>query len=126
MPKFQLNLAAPSRSQTFKVQIEEDDPRGNALIGKKIGEAIPGDALGFEGYEFELRGGSDADGFPMVPSVGGGVRRKILTAGGVGYRTQRKGLRKRRRVRGNTVTPDCYQLNLKITKSGSRPIEEFL
>jgi len=126
MPKFQLNLADPTKNQTFKVQIDEDDARGNALIGKKIGEVVAGNALGFEGYEFELRGGSDADGFPMVPSVSGGVRRKILTAGGVGYRAKNKGVRKRRRVRGNAITPDCYQLNFRIVKSGSRPIEEFL
>ncbi len=126
MPKYQMNLADPSRNQTFKVQIDEDDPRGNFLIGKKIGDIVVGDEVGFEGYEFELRGGSDADGFPMIPSMSGAVRRKILTAGGIGYRSKRKGLRKRRRVRGNTITGDCYQLNFRIVKSGSRPIEEFL
>ena len=82
--------------------------------------------MGFEGYKMRITGGSDEDGFPMNPSVQGGLRKKILTAGGIGFKPDRKGIRKRRTVRGNTITEDIYQINLKITESGSKKIEELL
>lgn len=125
MARFQLNIAEPSTGKTFRVNIE-DDAKIRSLIGVKLKEEISGTPLGFEDYKLIITGGSDEDGFPMNPSVQGGLRKKILTAGGIGFKPGKKGIRKRRTVRGNTITEDIYQINLKITESGSKKIEELL
>ena len=64
----------------------------------------------------------------MSPSLCGGIRKKILTSSGIGYHTllERHGMRKKKRVRGNTITEDIYQINLIITKKGNKKIEEIL
>jgi ribosomal protein S6E (S10) len=36
-----------------------------------------------------------------------------------------KGLKLRKTVRGNTITDDFSQINLKVTKSGSKTLEEI-
>ncbi|MHA2365946.1 MAG: 30S ribosomal protein S6e [Candidatus Hodarchaeales archaeon] len=125
MANFQLNIAEPTTGNTFKINIE-DDVKIRTLIGKKLKEELEGDPLGFEGYTFLITGGSDTDGFPMNPSVQGGFRKKILSAGGIGFKPKNKGLRKRRTVRGNTISEDTYQINLKVLKQGSKKIEELL
>ncbi len=127
MARFQLNISDPDKSRPLTVKKEvEADAEISHLIGKRIGEEIEGDALGLEGYKLLITGGSDKDGFPMAPSVPGGVKKKVLSAGGVGYRSKRKGIKRRKRVRGNTVTEDCYQINMKIVEKGSKPLEELL
>ena len=123
----QLNISDPETGQAYK-KMNEDEPAVKHLIGKRIGEEINGDPLGFNDYTFQLTGGSDRDGFPMSSSLQGGIRRKILTSGGVGFHPprERDGMRKKKRVRGNTITEDIYQVNLLIKKKGSRKIEEIL
>ena len=51
------------------VQKEIKSPESDNLLKKLIGEKISGDTLGFNGYEFEITGGSDKCGFPMRASV---------------------------------------------------------
>lgn len=123
----QLNISDPESGLAYK-KMNEEESSIKHLIGKKIGEEIAGDPLGFNEYTFRLTGGSDTDGFPMSSSLQGGIRKKILTSGGTGFHPprERDGLRKKKRVRGNTVTEDIYQVNLIITKKGSRKIEEIL
>jgi small subunit ribosomal protein S6e len=59
-------------------------------------------------------GGSDKDGFPMRPSVHGGVRRRVILSGGVGFNPQNRGMRKRKTIRGNVITDEIVQVNMKI------------
>ncbi|MEM3018387.1 MAG: S6e family ribosomal protein, partial [Candidatus Bathyarchaeia archaeon] len=62
-----------------------------------------------------ITGGSDKDGFPLVPSVRGSVKKRILISKGVGFRA--KGCsRERRLVRGRMITDETYQVNLAIVK----------
>jgi len=37
-----------------------------------------------------------------------------------------KGMRKRRTVRGNTISSDVVQINLKVIKQGEKPVAEIL
>ncbi|MEE9600431.1 MAG: 30S ribosomal protein S6e, partial [Thermoplasmata archaeon] len=95
-----------------------------ALIGKKIGDEVDGIFFDLPGYKLLLTGGSDKDGFPMRPDLPGHRRKRILVAGGVGFRSNRSGLRRRKTLRGNTVGPDTVQLNLKIVAYGPKSIED--
>jgi len=93
------------------------------LVGMKIGEAIKGELVDLNGYEFIITGGSDYCGFPMRKGIIG-QRRKILTHEGVGFRGGVEGIRKRRTVCGEAITDKTIQINLKITKHGPAPLVE--
>ncbi|MCD6480174.1 30S ribosomal protein S6e [Candidatus Bathyarchaeota archaeon] len=109
-----LNISDPETGTTKKVEIDED--RMRVLIGRRIGEIIDGAVAGMPGYKLQLTGGCDRDGFPMRPDIHGGVKVKILLSDGPGYRPRRKGERRKKTVRGNTVTPETTFLNLKIVE----------
>jgi small subunit ribosomal protein S6e len=96
----------------------------SALVGKKVGDEIDGIFIGLPGYKLVIAGGSDKDGFPMRPDLPGPRRKPILVTGGVGFRPRKKGLRRRKTLRGNTVGPDTLQINLKITAYGPKSIED--
>jgi len=121
MAEFKLVLSDPKTGKSF--QREAKEQAAKALIGKKIGDSVSGDSIGFPGYEFVLTGGSDYCGFPMRKDVQGTVRRKIAITGGVGLVAKRKGMRKKKTVAGNTVHERTSQLNLKITKYGKDKFE---
>ncbi len=104
--------------KTVQLSLQES----KALYGKKIGETIKGELLDKSGYEFIITGGSNASGVPMRADVDGIGQRKILLAGGVGYRPKRAGIRARKTVCGNTVGPKTAQLNMKVTKTGPKPL----
>lgn len=96
------------------------------FLGKRISETVKLDELGLTGFEAVITGGSDQQGFPMNKSVPGQARKKILTAKGLGFKSKRKGERKRVSVRGNTISKEISQVNLLITKDGAKKIEEIL
>ncbi|MBT3304459.1 30S ribosomal protein S6e [Candidatus Woesearchaeota archaeon] len=101
-------------------QIEFEDEK--ALRGLKIGDKLEGSSIGLEGYEFEIRGGSDSAGFPMRRDVQGEERKRILVTNSLGAHIKRKGMRKRKTVRGNTVSIATAQLNLYVIKAGKEDI----
>lgn len=127
MAEQQLNISDPESGLAYK-KMNETEAGKKFLIGKKINEEIEGDVLGFDGYTFKIRGGSDSDGFPMTASMQGGIRKKILSSGGVGFHPprERSGMRKKKRLRGAIITEDIYQINLAIVKKGPKKIEELL
>ena len=107
-------------------QIPVSGAHANSLIGKKIGEEVDGIFVSLPGYRLQITGGTDKDGFPMRPDFPGMGKRRLLLSGGVGYNPDRKGKRKKKMVRGNTISADIVQINMKIVKYGSKPIEELL
>jgi small subunit ribosomal protein S6e len=106
------------------VQKEIKSPDADVLIGKKIGDSVSGDTIGFAGYEFTLTGGSDNVGFPMRRDVQGTQRKKIFTVRGLGTNHNRKGEKVRKTVAGNTVSETISQVNLKVIKEGAAPLVE--
>jgi len=56
---------------------------------------------------------------------GTGVK-KVLLSKGPGYRPKEKGIRKRKSVRGNTISEDIVQVNTKIVEYGEKPIGELI
>ena len=114
MAKFKLIVSDPEEGTSKVVELEET--RTAPLIGKKIGEVVDGSVADMPGRKVKITGGSDKDGFPMRPSVHGGVRRRVILSGGVGYNPAHEGARKRKTVRGNVITDDIVQINMKIVE----------
>lgn len=114
MAKFKLIVSDPETGSSTVVELEE--ARASPLVGRRIGEIIDGSVLNLPGQKALITGGSDKDGFPMRPSVHGGVRRRIVLSQGVGYNPSSEGVRRRKTVRGNVITDEIVQLNLKIVE----------
>jgi len=123
MVEFKVVISDPKTGRAY--QVELSDPQANVFIGKKIGERVDGDAIGLPGYVLEITGGSDKDGFPMRRDLPGPGRRKILLSGSPGFHPTRKGMRKRKTVVGNTISPNIVQINTKIVERGRKKIEEL-
>jgi small subunit ribosomal protein S6e len=110
LAQFKLVLSDP---KTGKSEVHElKDATAQALIGRKIGESIDGKALGFGG-SIVVTGGSDKAGFPMRRDVLGGGKNYVLMSAGVGFHSKTEGAKRRRMVRGNTITEELFQLNAK-------------
>jgi small subunit ribosomal protein S6e len=107
-------------------QVPVTGHHANSLIGKKIGDVVDGIFVGLPGYKLSITGGSDKDGFPMRRDLPGVKRRRILITKGIGFRANEQGLRLRKSIRGNTISPEVAQLNLKITQFGSKPVDELI
>ena len=122
MAEFKAVIADPKSGKTYKRDVAGQF--ANALVGRKLGEEIDGLFVGLPGYKLAITGGSDKDGFPMRRDLPGPRRRRILLSGGVGFHPPRSGMRKKKTVRGNTVSPDILQLNMKIVQRGPKSIED--
>ena len=122
MAETKLNIGDSKSKKTYNKTLTPE--QHTALIGKKIGDTFKGDVLELKGYEFEVKGGSDASGFPMRKDVSGSERKKVLIVGGVGLRkTKYKGSKIRKMVCGNTIGEKTSQINVAVTKWGKEPIE---
>ncbi|HIH01825.1 TPA: 30S ribosomal protein S6e [Thermoplasmata archaeon] len=98
----------------------------NSLIGKRIGDVIDGIFVGLPGYKLTITGGSDKDGFPLRKDLPGPRRKKLLVSKSIGFRAKEGGLRRKKNFRGNTVSPDTVQVNLKVTQHGAKPVAELI
>ena len=108
------------------IQYELDDVKTNALVGKTVGEVIEGDVLGLPGYKLKITGGSDTSGFPIRPDVHGSGKKRVLIRGTPGFRPKRKGVARRKTVRGRELSPGISQVNMRIEEKGSTPLEELV
>lgn len=111
---FKINIGNKGKSWRFETDTEY-------LLGKKIGEVLPGKELKgeLEGYDLEITGTSDKAGFPGYKDMDNTTLNKKLLTLGFGMRTSRpRGLRLRKRLRGAIISEDISQINMKITKIG--------
>ena len=109
---YRINVSDPRTGKTKPVHLTPEQFR--PFIGLKIGDIIDGSVVGMSGYKLQITGGTDKDGFPMRPDVHGGVRVRILLSGPPGFRPRKPGERRRKTVRGNTITDDIIQVNTRI------------
>jgi len=119
--KLCINDQKSGKSYTKSITGEET----YAFKNKKIKNKVVGNTFGFKNYEFEITGGSDNAGFPMRYDLNTQSRRKVLLTKGPCVKIKRKGMRKRKTVRGNIITPVISQINLKILKIGDKKLEEI-
>jgi len=124
MASFQIVVSDPETGMTY--QREAAEQSANRFIGRELGQEVDGGAVGLDGYTLELTGASDDAGRPLRPDVEGPNLNEVLLEGGVGYKPQREGERKRVTVRGREVSEDVAQINAKIVEKGSQSIEELL
>lgn len=115
-----VNIA--DKGKTWRIEVAHD-----ALIGKSLGETIKGSELSsdLEGYEFMIRGASDIAGFPHKIDVEGSALRRVLLTRGWGMRDNTEGMRRRKTVRGKQISEKTTQLNLNVSKTGSKKLQDI-
>lgn len=124
MVEFKTVISDPKSGKTY--QWEVGGHHANSLIGKRIGDEVDGIFVGLPGYKLVITGGSDKDGFSMRKDIPGTKRTKVLISESTGFHPADKGIRKRKTLRGNTISPEIVQVNMKITTQGSKSIEDLL
>ncbi|RLI34523.1 30S ribosomal protein S6e [Candidatus Bathyarchaeota archaeon] len=121
MAKFKLIISDPSTGRSKVVEVE--GPKAVPLLGKRIGEVVDGAFADLPGVKLQVTGGTDKDGFPMRWDVHGGVKTRVILSGPPGFHPKRKGERRRKTVRGDTITEDIVQVNMKVVE-GKLLLEE--
>lgn len=124
MVEFKVVCSDPESKKSYPVTVSGH--HANSLVGKKIGDDIDGMFVNLPGYKLKITGGSDKDGFPMRPEVPAIGRKKILVSEGIGFHPKWPGQRRRRTFRGNTISPEIVQINLKVVQKGGKPIDQLL
>lgn len=124
MTNFKFVINEPETRKSF--QLEVDQGKAIGLIGKKIGEEFNGDLVGLSGYSLKITGGSDKEGFPMHPSIRGPGRKRILISSAPGFHPKIKGERKRKTVRGDTISDSIVQVNVKVVKKGEKSLDQLV
>jgi len=125
MAKFKVIVSDPGEGKSRVVELE--GARAVPLIGRRLGETIDGSVVGMSGLKLQITGGSDKDGFPMRPNIHGGVRISVVISKGVGFHPQREGERQRKTMRGNVITEEVVQVNMKVLekpKKAGKPKRE--
>jgi len=117
-------ISDPKSGKAYSIEL--DEIKSKIIQGHKINKVLDASPLGLNGYEIKITGGSDKDGFPLRHDLKGKVRPRLLLSKGPGYHPIEHGIRRRKRVRGNVITPEIVQVNTKIVKNGKKSIEELL
>lgn len=107
-------------------QVPVSGHHANSLIGKKIGDEVDGIFISLPGYKLLITGGTDKDGFAMRKDLPGTIRRKILLSDCKGFHETEHGMRKKKSIRANTISQDVVQINMKVIKHSSKPIDSLL
>ena len=119
MAKFKIIISDPETGKSRFVEVE--GTQAVPFIGRKLGEIIDGSVVKMSGHKLKITGGSDKDGFPMRPNVHGGVRVRAILSEGVGFHPSQKGERQRKTLRGNVITEEIVQINMKIVEKPKKP-----
>lgn len=121
MAKFKVIVSDPQAGTSKVVELEES--RAAPFIGRKLGETLDGSVVDLPAHTIQILGGSDKDGVPMRGNVHGGIRRRVVLSGGAGFKAKKSGERKRKTVRGDIITDEIVQINLKIVERPAKPVE---
>lgn len=116
-----INIA--DKGKTWKVESDV-----SVFIGKNVGDTMKGNEIKpeLEGYELEIKGGSDSAGFPMSKDVEGVYLRKVLLTKGFGMQQSKPhGLRKRKTLRGKVISESAAQINAVVVKHGPKHLNEI-
>lgn len=112
-----LVISDPKTGKAYSTKVDEP----SYFFDKKVGDKVALDLVGLDNFEAQITGGSDTEGFPMRRFVTGAKRSKVFMT-----MNKKEGLRIRLNQRGNTISKDIAQLNLKIVKNGTKKIDEVI
>ncbi len=128
---FKLNIS--DKGKAWKVESSSE-----TIVGKKIGEDIDGSELSdsLSGYTLRITGGSDSSGFAHKPGLQGSEMKRVILSKGWGmhkvprrqgkkHRQTFDGLRLRKTVRGQQISEKTVQINMSVTKHGTKPLAEL-
>ena len=117
---FKLNIS--EKGKAWKLEIESE-----FLVGKSVGDKIDGKEIKpeLEGYELEITGGSDSAGFPLFKEVSGIGLKKVLFKKGWGMHDPKDGIRRKKTVRGKTISSAVSLINMKVINAGKKPLNEI-
>lgn len=128
---FKLNIS--DKGKAWKVESSSE-----TIIGKKIGEEVDGAELSenLAGYTLRITGGTDSSGFAHKPGLQGSEMKRIILSkgwgmhkvprrGGKKHRQTFDGLRLRKTVRGQQISEKTVQINMSVTKHGSKSLQEL-
>ena len=121
MAEFKTVISDPKEKKAYQKVLAED--KSNALVGKSVGEEIDGIFLDLPGYRLKITGNS---GVPLRGDIDGNQRRKILMRESVGFHPAKDGQRRRKLIRGRSLSSEVSQINLKVIEYGPKSIEELL
>ena len=107
-------------------QVQVSGHHANSLIGKKIGDEVDGIFISLPGYKLVLTGGTDKNGFAMRKDYPGIGRRRLLLSKSQGFKPKEHVLIMNKSVRVNTVNQDIVQINMKVAKYSSKPIDALI
>src|SRR3989344_4742277 len=94
MAEFKLTINDVKTGKSYSKLVKDNE--ADSFRNKKVKDAVSGDSIGINGYEFEITGGSDNAGFPIRPDLNMAGRKRILLTKGPGVRIKGKdGTRKR-------------------------------
>ena len=124
MVEFKVVVNDTKKGKSHQVQVSGH--HANSLIGKKIGDEVDGIFISLPGYKLQITGGTDKDGFSMRSDLPGMGRRRLLVSKSTGFNAKENGLRRKKSIRGNTVGQEIVQINMKVTKHGSRAIDQLI
>jgi small subunit ribosomal protein S6e len=123
MVDFKVVLSDPATGKAYN--IDASGAGAGSFIGKRIGDEIDGNGLGFDGYRIKITGASDRNGTPARKTLKIAGRRKVLMAGGIGFHPRIEGERRRKMVRGSEITQDFVQINAIVSKPGVKSLAEY-
>ena len=115
MADFTVVVADPTDGTSYQQDVDGQD--ANRFVGRELGETVDGGAVGLDGYELKITGGSDETGRPMREDVSGSNIKELLLEGGVGFKPSRDGERKRITVRGKKISNETAQINVTVVDS---------
>ncbi len=115
------NISSPKDGKSYSKTLDR-----TVLNERKIGDTVPGNLFGLTGYELKISGGSDSAGFPMRPEIDTMHRKKLFVQKSIGVNVKKKGEFRRKTLRGNMISDATAQVNLSVTKYGTKAIPELL
>ena len=117
MTNFKITIS-DIKGKSISKELKDSD--ANPLLGLQLGNETDASIVGLSG-KIKLTGGSDKSGVPMRNDVHGAARKRVLLSKGVGLQDAETGQRKRKLMRGNTLSEEIYQVNCKF--DGELPVE---
>ena len=113
MASFKIVVSDP---KTGKSEVlEAKDSTAQIFVGRRVGDVVDLSVVG-QNFKVKITGGSDKAGFPMRGDVLGSGKRYVLMTEGTGFRHSVSGEKRRKLVRGGTITDEIYQLNVAKTE----------